>query len=117
MKLSKLVERYKGDMLSTARVASAALSTKVIARTPVDTGRLRKSWTPARNRFDTSNSGGDVAAVASSLNTGDIFTLINAQPYARRIEYGHSGQAPGGMLRVSVAEWQGIVDAAARRGS
>ena len=109
------IKMYKGDILSTYQVSCAVVSTKIVSRTPVDTGLLRKSWTPAKNRTDASNSGGDIAAVTNSLKLGDTFTLTNAQPYARVIEYeGHSPQAPAGMVRVSTAEWQQIVDEAAR---
>ena len=41
---------------------------------------------------------------------GNIAVLYNVAPYANRIEYaGHSGQAPAGFVRRTVAEFQSIV--------
>lgn len=55
-------------------------------------------------------SGPTVAAAewkASEWNgVGSIF-LSNNLPYAIPLEYGHSKQAPGGMVRVTIAELQG----------
>ncbi len=110
MRLDAIIQRHKDNMLSIARLSAAAISAKVVSRTPVDSGRLRQSWTPKNGAPDFSNAGGDFAVVANSLQAGDTFTLANGQPYVRRIEYeGHSPQAPTGMLRISVAEWQQIV--------
>ena len=46
-----------------------------------------------------------------------IGRLEQADPDAdlrRRLEYGHSDQAPQGMVRLTIAEFKGIVDDAAR---
>ena len=41
------------------------------------------------------------------MNKVQFFT--NNLPYAAALENGHSGQAPGGMVRVTVARFQQIV--------
>ena len=52
---------------------------------------------------------------SSSVKAGGVIYLTNNLPYAMAIEYGHSQrQAPAGMARVTVAKWQGIVNAAVR---
>lgn len=92
---------------------------RVILRTPVDTGRLRGNWQAAVNVFapgqlDTTDpSGGGSIAAATATVTGAApfatLTLTNNLPYAARIEYDNwSKQAPAGMVRVSVAEFQGL---------
>lgn len=51
----------------------------------------------------------------SQINTvsrsapGKLAYIANPLPYARRVEYGWSTQAPSGMVRISVAEFQQIV--------
>ena len=48
------------------------------------------------------------------LKLGDTAYLVNNLPYAVPLEYGHSSQAPAGMVRVTIAEFQQIVEAAVR---
>jgi hypothetical protein len=95
------------------------LFSRVIMRTPVDTGRLRGNWQAAVNVFapgtlgDLDPSGGGAIAAATATVTGAApfatLTLTNNLPYAARIEYDNwSQKAPAGMVRVSVAEFQGI---------
>lgn len=88
-------------------------------------GRLRGSWvvtvgTPSTTepgRIDP--SGADtIAAAAAALSTfsaGPSIYIVSNVPYANRIEYtGHSQQAPAGMVRITVSEFQSMVDAAVR---
>lgn len=96
---------------------------RVIDKTPVDTGRLKGSWLPAigsvpsgdPNTPDKSGavSIARVAATTLKAKAGDIIYMISQLPYSRRIEYGHSKQAPGGMVRTSIAEFSSVVDKAA----
>lgn len=122
VELAVILERYQSELERIARDAPDELTTRVITRTPVDTSALRLSWTsnngdPVAINRDGNDARHDHAAVINSLNIGDKYSLANGQPYARRIEYeGWSQQAPQGMLRVSVAEWQQIADRAARNG-
>lgn len=41
---------------------------------------------------------------------GGTVKIINDQPYAYRIEYGWSGQAPAGMVRINIADFSGILN-------
>lgn len=45
----------------------------------------------------------------SKAAPGKLAYIANPLPYARRVEYGWSTQAPQGMVRISVAEFQRIV--------
>lgn len=110
------------------RKTSIELFGRVIMRTPVDTGRLRGNWqatgaSPAVGVTDIA----DAAAPASQNGSGNsisrtametfilgdgestVFHLANNLPYATVVEYGSSQQAPSGMVRISVAEFEGIV--------
>lgn len=53
-------------------------------------------------------------AAVSDFSAGQVAYLLNNLPYAIPLEYGHSSQAPGGMVRITVARFQQIVDAAIR---
>lgn len=88
--------------------ASKEFLTRVEQRTPIGDpslwkwpahknykpGTLRASWT-----LNYSESGGGVYAI-----------IQNDQPYAERVEFGWSTQAPQGMLRITIKEWPSIVD-------
>lgn len=46
---------------------------------------------------------------------GDIVTIYNDVIYAERVENGWSSQAPAGMMRVSLKEFQSILDSVSRK--
>jgi hypothetical protein len=111
--------------LAVQKIAIDAFS-RVILRSPVDTGRFRGNWTveigklPSGTKFteDVDPSGlriiSDVKQQVFMVEPGTTIYLINNLPYARRLEYGWSKQAPGGMVRITVSEFQPIVDAVAK---
>jgi hypothetical protein len=41
---------------------------------------------------------------------GNVFFLTNNLPYAQRLEDGYSGQAPNGMVMLTVVRWNNIVE-------
>lgn len=120
------------------RVAIETLS-RVVMRTPVGNPSLWKSKPPAgyvggrlRANWATSIGTPDLtvtvridkqgaatiqrgsARIAAADGERPIF-IMNSLPYAREIEYeGHSRQAPAGMVRITVAEFQTMVDEIAR---
>lgn len=109
---------------------------RVIMRTPVDTGRLRGNWqattdAPADGEVDTLDNAGvtNERGIGSSVakqaaealvlgqDNPTVFHLTNTLPYARVIEYGDphgSDQAPKGMVRISVAEFQEVAEEVAK---
>jgi hypothetical protein len=111
--ISKFADKAK---LSNERAAVAVCSkvtSLVIDKTPVLSGRLRGNWFASIDSYNDSTSedrtGSD--ALSDGLSkaqkaSGHIFTLSNNLNYAYRIEFlGHSKvKAPNGMARVSVAE-------------
>ena len=85
-------------------------------------GSLRGAWQatlnsplvgPLQQHIDANGSKTIAKAnkVIKDMKIGDTFRLTNALPYARRVEFGWSSQAPQGMVRLSVAETQQILDA------
>ena len=85
---------------------------KIIRRTPVDTGRLRSNWYSSINApvSTVDGSGEGFSQTAEKLKLGDAAYFVNNLPYAKAIERGHSqDQAPHGMVRVTIVEFEHIV--------
>lgn len=111
----------KADKVRRASVLE--LFKLVIMATPVDTGRLRGNWqttinSPAGAAITRDDTSGAVALAEAMANLGslaDVVWFSNNLPYAERIEYeGWSRQAPEGMVRRHIAQWQRIVSAKAQ---
>lgn len=115
---AKFVALAKGNANLVVRKVAIGLSTSVIQKSPVDTGRFRGNWftgysmpTEVTDRTDITGNGSIARATATALklNMGDTFWLVNNLPYAQRLEYGYSQQAPAGMVRVSVVDFNAFV--------
>lgn len=104
-----------------------ALSPRTIAkRLPLKTGRnyvggrFRGNWqvsigAPASGETPGVDPGGGKtiasgSAVIGGAHAGVVIWIINNVPYSIELEYGHSKQAPNGMVRVTAEEFQAIVD-------
>lgn len=108
-------EKVGQGLDQVVRASEIDLSTRIIKRTPVDTGRARGNWFPSVDtpitKFDNASKSAATsisAAVAVANNAvGRKYYLTNNLPYIFRLEYqGWSNQAPNGMVRVSVIEFQ-----------
>lgn len=88
-------------------------------------GRARGSWQYAQGApLETEPGGvdpsgaGPIARVRAGVETGDPATnhyITSTVPYMRRLEYdGWSRQAPNGMVRLTIEEYQRFVDNATR---
>lgn len=107
----------RSTQLLTLLVAETDARLKM--RTPVDTGRARASWAIGVGQINTAVApdtvkGQPVAAAEPSVpavTIGDVVYLTNALPYARRLEYGWSKQAPNGMVRLTAQEAPQIIAA------
>lgn len=89
-----------------------------VLKSPVRSGRFRGNWQVAlgapSNSYDwdltDAGGGSTVAAGADALKAykgGISIWITNHLPYAVRLEYGWSQQAPAGMVRVTIAELGG----------
>ncbi|WP_455806667.1 hypothetical protein [Pseudomonas fluorescens] len=87
-------------------------------------GRFRGNWqfsigAPAEGELDQVDPAGGVTLAklrlqVEQLTIGQTAYIVNNLPYAVPLEYGHSKQAPGGMVRITLARFQQIVDEATR---
>lgn len=85
-------------------------------------GRFRGNWqfsigSPATGTLDQIDPSGNVTMAAlraqvEGLTAGETAYIVNNLPYGIPLEYGHSTQAPNGMVRVTLARFQQIVAAA-----
>ena len=113
-------ERRFGDRAERLirAVALDVLGT-IVKRTPVDTGRARGNWqatigAPAGGITDQLDPTAALAlakgqAALAGFRPGPSIFIVNNLPYIVRLEYGSSGQAPGGMVRITAREWRAKV--------
>lgn len=118
--LSKQIEAAKEKTGLAAKRTMIELFNRVIQKSPVDTGRFRANWncsigSPNLSTSEATDPSGGAASsratatvVSYTLNGQSVF-LTNSLPYAERLENGWSGQAPNGMVRLSVMEVQNSV--------
>tara|TARA_Y100000310_G_C20704101_1_gene833183 strand:- start:9721 stop:10110 length:390 start_codon:yes stop_codon:yes gene_type:complete len=106
--LGRFADKVDLDLGQFRRRVTLGLKEKIERRTPVDTGRLRGSWavsdaSPSSFVNPEGNAGiGPVEATFTEPYQSSFVTSNLA--YALPIEYGHSQQAPQGMVRISLAE-------------
>jgi len=94
---------------------------RIIEDTPVDTGFARASWWKAVGvvgEHPSPPSKGSIGGLQRPLKgqvrlESSVF-LANNTEYIERLEYGHSQQAPQGMVRVNLAESARFFDEARR---
>ena len=113
-------EKAKKNPETVMRSVSLKLFSAIIKASPVDTGRFRGNWqttgvTPATGLVagvdPTGNKAVNSAATFITNAPGwDTFTLTNNLPYAERLEYGWSKQAPTGIVRVNVIRFQQLIN-------
>ena len=114
------IAKAKKNPETVMRSVSLKLFSAIIKASPVDTGRFRGNWqttgvTPATGLVagvdPTGNKAVNSAATFITNAPGwNTFTLTNNLPYAERLEYGWSKQAPVGMVRVNIARFQQLIN-------
>lgn len=119
----QLDEAYQKKVIGTLEkkvVATAILiDSQLILNTPVDTGRARANWLPSIDAPDLSivppSSTGapnsvqrdaDIQSELTRFNFKNTIYISNNLPYIKRLNDGHSQQAPAGFVEniISVAK-------------
>lgn len=122
--LDRFSKKLEKRVEAAARGAIVEFGSRVIVRTPVDTGRARGGWqtsigkAPGGSAPDRTPEAAqqELEATASTLCLGDDVVISNAVEYIGPLEDGSSAQAPNGMIKTTVAEWPEIVRRAVARG-
>lgn len=137
--LRAFIDKAKGNSELVVRKVGIDMLARIIDRSPVGNpdlwespppagyvgGRFRGNWQVtfgAEARSETGRidaRGGETlragqAVMAAYQNGVNSIWLTNTVPYAQRLEYGHSSQAPQGMARITSAEFQQFVNKAAQ---
>lgn len=109
----------------TVRGTTIKLWQAIIKSSPVREGRFRGNWfasgekQSSKKTLKTDKDGSKTVANATNkvLKQKDVsaFTLTNNLPYAQRLEYGYSDQAPAGMVRVNVKRFNRLLEAEAKK--
>ena len=122
--IRKFVARAGGNVDKIVRKVCLDLSSSIVLKTPVDTGRARANWQmtigqPASGTVETVDKRGrsTIAAGRDAVKQapGNVFWITNNLPYISVLEYGlyndgpnttggFSKQAPNGMVRISIRE-------------
>lgn len=111
--IEKWIKQVKSGLDDVIREFVKAVHADLVKGSPVDTGRFRANWQItynhipmyALNEYDKSGN----ATIAAGIRTANALTLgrggavttiyfSNMLIYANALEYGHSQQAPAGVL-------------------
>lgn len=115
--------KYAKPLTKTERVQNFDVNGLVSGQGYVG-GRFRGNWQftigiPASGELDRIDPSGAetlaaLTAQVATLTAGQTAYIVNNLPYAKSLEFGHSTQAPAGMIRVTVARFQEIIQEAIR---
>lgn len=110
-----LLDRVGNKAEMVTRKVMLDVYASMVGKSPVDTGRFRGNWQVGFGGINTSTDSpedkegsGAIAAAQGQImqaKLGGVIYLTNSLPYARRLEYGWSQQAPQGMVRLTIAEY------------
>ena len=122
--ITRWANQTKQKLDTVARKVALDMFSRVVLRSPVDTGRFRGNWQCAidsvpQGTVDKLDPSGGTAIAGinrevAGFGGGHIIYLVNHLPYAWPLEMGWSKQAPAGMVRITVEEFRPIVEGAVR---
>ncbi|WP_244998609.1 HK97 gp10 family phage protein [Pseudomonas viridiflava] len=122
--LAAFAENTKAVIDEVFRSVVIEIGTSVVILSPVDTGRFKGNWQltidqPSLQSLDRYDKAGhetiaELVAQANQLEAGQVAYIVNNLVYGIPLEYGHSDQAPAGMVQITLARFQQIVEEAIR---
>lgn len=122
LQIAKFIEKAEGNVDLVFRKVALEMFTRVVIKSPVDEGRFKSSYVVSIDTIptgipDTIDKSGApsfarIKAAVLDLKAGHVITMCSNLEYARPLEYGHSKQAPNGMVRLTIAEWNSVVNKA-----
>jgi hypothetical protein len=122
--IQKFMQKADANQREVLQKIAFDMFTRIVMMSPVDTGRFRANWYPQIGSISVTSNWGAmdptgtvslarVKSASEQFGPGKAIYMSNNLPYANRLEYGWSRQAPAGMVRLNVANFQVFVDAAA----
>jgi hypothetical protein len=108
--LKLAVDKVDADVQKVFNRSVAQAFNETVLRTPVDTGQARRSWLLG-NANDGRTGDKQLSFLEKDIEPfkGEVLLYANL-PYIERLEDGYSQQSPYGMVKVTVARWQTIVE-------
>lgn len=124
MDIEKFAEKTGVKAEKALRLIAMNCFVEIVGMTPVDTGRAKGSWTAsiytlpsAFGKTEDKNGSETIRKVSATVDSwngeGSVFLASNLE-YMPKLEYGGSQQAPKGMVRITLAKFQNIVNETAR---
>ena len=123
--VANFIKKAKKNPELVVRQVTIKLYSQIIMASPVDTGRFRMNWQVSNNKpatgiliADDPSGGraiGRMTAYVTTSEDWESFCFTNNLPYAERLEYGWSQQAPQGMVRITVSRFQRLLNEAAAK--
>ena len=112
-RFAKRIEKAKGKFELFIKKLVVDIDASLVLKSPVDTGRFKANWVVGNGFVNTTTTESLQAAnnellINSIKVNGQNIYLTNSLPYASRLEYGWSKQAPAGMVRITLVEVQSI---------
>lgn len=120
--LTRMVEKTKMRVDEVVQKATYDIFRTVILKSPVDTGRFRGNWITSADGYgqitvDDLDAIGSMTTkkmseIVFKTKAGGVVYMVNNLPYAQRLEYGYSQQAPSGMVRTTITSYQEFINSA-----
>lgn len=119
---AKRIEKSKGKTELFVKKLLVEIDKSLVMKSPVDTGRFKSNWVLGNGvvSYDTNEStsstpygfydNNNVISINSLSINGQTIYITNSLPYAARLETGYSGQAPAGMVGITLAEVNSIAN-------
>lgn len=121
--LKKICDRAGDKAELVVRRAALDIGGQLVDRSPVDTGRFKNNWQTGIGGMDKNISAaadlGGAGALArltakvAAWKPGQSIFISNSLPYAYRLETGWSKQAPSGIVRLTVQNFEVAIKKAA----
>ena len=111
MSFDRIVNATRDRIDQKVRMATIGVFSSVIRMTPVDSGRAKGNWQCTIGSPATGENMTDESAMIATVprHAGSVVYLTNNLPYIQKLEYGHSTQAPSGMVRISIDRFEGLM--------
>ena len=117
--LTKFIAKANAAPGLVVKKACFDMFSRIVQLTPVDTGRAKAGWQVGVNTMPPGSDPGPVAKGGKApapkpinipnIQSGDTLWLVNNVQYITVLEDGHSQQAPAGMVKTTITEFQSYI--------
>jgi len=106
-------DKVLGTLSQTVRKVALTVDRELVLKTPVDTGRARSNWIPSLEapsvRLVEPGQKPDIDGELAQYTVDKTIFITNNLPYIRRLNEGHSDQAPAGFVDDAVQKGKNSV--------